>query len=80
MMIKQDNETTPVINEYDLFNGGFDLRYFKNKIKEFIYLNLSVVMNQFHQEIIFGKLAVLYEIICNILCILVDVPVKMFSK
>jgi hypothetical protein len=29
IMIKQDNEneTTPIINEYDLLNNGFDLRY-----------------------------------------------------
>ncbi len=30
MMIQQDNETTPVINEYELSNSGCDLRYSHN--------------------------------------------------
>jgi len=32
-IIKQDNEneTTPIINEYDLLNNGIDLRYLKIK-------------------------------------------------
>jgi hypothetical protein len=37
-VIKQgnENETTPVINEYDLLNNGIDLRY-SNSLRNFVF-------------------------------------------
>ena len=42
IIIKQfdENETTPVINEYDLINGRFDLRYFE-RFKN-IFFSISI--------------------------------------
>jgi len=63
-VIKQDNEneTTPVINEYDLLNNGIDLRYIKKREKFcfFIILHLYyIVMNQLSHQIIFGKFVII---------------------
>jgi len=42
-IIKQDNEneTTPVINEYDLLNHGIDLRYSKKEIN-FVFIFIYI--------------------------------------